>query len=286
MSERALVLCADDFGLSERIDRGILALIAAERLSATGCMVAGPAFAADAARLSAVADTVDVGLHFALTDLPPLATIASIDPEGRAGHLSEVLRRSLTGRLDYEEITAEIGRQVARFREIFGRDPDFFDGHQHVHVFPGVRKAVFAAFDRGILDARRTWVRDSGERIATILARGIEAPKALFITALSAGFARTAARRGIVVNRGFGGITAFDPARFATTFPSFLGRLGERPLVMCHPAEPDGPVDPTDPIDAARRAEYRHLASDAFADDLRRAGISLARMRVVAGGAL
>ncbi|MDR3497477.1 MAG: ChbG/HpnK family deacetylase, partial [Ancalomicrobiaceae bacterium] len=46
-----LQLCADDFGLSEGIDRGILALIADGRLSATSCMVAGPALATHAGEL-------------------------------------------------------------------------------------------------------------------------------------------------------------------------------------------------------------------------------------------
>lgn len=281
-ADRSIVLCADDFGLSAAIDNGILALAERGRLTATGCMVAGPTFVEDAGRLKDVADRIDIGLHFALTDLPPLAPIASLDAKGRAASLGGVLSRALTGRIDYEEIAAEIGRQVDRFRAVIGRDPDFVDGHQHVHVLPGVRRALFTAFDRGMLDARRTWLRDCRETPAAIVARGVEAPKALFIAALAMGFGRAARTRGITVNAGFGGITAFDPARFAQTFPHFLERLGDRPLVMCHPADPRAPADPSDPIDRARRAEYAHLASEAFVQDLDTAGVRLARMAEIA----
>ncbi len=279
--KRSFVLCADDFGLSETIDRGILELVALGRLGATGCMVTGPAFEADAAKLAAVADRIDVGLHFALTDLPPVQPVRSIDPEGRPVSLGRVLGRSLLLRLDYEEMTAEIGRQVARFRAAFGRDPDFFDGHQHVQIFPGVRRAVFAAYDRGILDPTKTWLRDSGERPGRIVARGIETGKALFITALASGFARAARARGITVNEGFGGITAFEPERFPEVFPTFLDHLGPRPLVMCHPAHPEGPANVSDPIDRARRAEFAFLSSDTYAAALVAAGVDVVRMRAL-----
>lgn len=281
---RILVLCADDFGLSTAIDRGILALVDRGRLTATGCMVAGPAFETDAAALRQRADRVDVGLHFALTDLAPLAPIASLDPAGGVPSLGRVLGRALSGRIAYEEITAEIGRQVDRFRAVLGRDPDFIDGHQHVHVLPGVRRGLLAAFDRGILDARRTWVRDCRDRVGAIAARGVEVPKSLFIGALASGFASAARMRGITVNQGFGGITAFRPEAFPTIFPKFLDGLGARPLVMCHPASPEGPDDPSDPIAAARRAEFAHLSSDAFAEELARAGVRLGRMSEVVAG--
>lgn len=276
-----IVLCADDFGLSPAIDAGIVSLARAGRLSATSCMVAGSRFEQDAALLAPLADRIDIGLHFTLTELAPLGPIRTLDAQGEAPTLRRVLVRSLTGRIDYEEITAEIGRQLDRFRAVFGRDPDFFDGHQHVHVLPGVRHGVFAAFDQGLLDPRRTWMRDCSERPGTILKRGVEPAKATFLTMLATGFAATARERGILVNDGFGGVTAFRPERFATVFPKFLTALGSRPLVMCHPAHPTPPADPSDAIDAARRAEYAHLASETFARDLAAAGLRLGRMAAV-----
>ncbi len=277
---RDLVLCADDFGLGEEIDEAILALIEAGRLSATGCMVAGDRFERDAPRLAALSDRADIGLHFTLTELPPLGVMPTFSPDGRPQRLGSVLARSLTGRLVYAEIAAEIGRQIGRFREVFGRSPDFVDGHQHVHVLPTVRRALFAAFEDGTLDARTTWVRDCHESVATIVRRGIEVPKTMFVSLLSAGMAREAAARGILVNDGFRGVTAFATDRsYRSNFRRFLDGAGERPLAMCHPARPGAGAASGDAIAAARHGEWAYFSGDDFLTDLAAAGIRLGRMK-------
>lgn len=274
-----LVLCADDFGLTSEVDAAILALIEAGRLTATGCMAGGPRLADDAPRLARLADRADVGLHFALTDLPPLGPMPGFAPDGRPPRLGSVLVGALTGRLPYVEIAAELRRQVERFRALFGRDPDFVDGHQHVHVLPGVRRALLAAFDEGLLDARRTWVRDCREPVAAIVRRGVEVPKTVLISALSAGLAHQARARGIRVNDGFVGVTGFaTDGSFGATFRRFLDGAGRRPLAMCHPGRPDGAADPDDPIAAARHDEWAYLSGDAFPADLGAAGVRLVRM--------
>ena len=277
---RSLVLCADDFGYGEEIDEAILALIEAGRLTATGCMVAGDRFRRDAPRLAALSDRADIGLHFTLTELPPLGAIPSLAPDGRPQTLSSVLARALTGRLDYAEIAAEIGRQIGRFREVFGRSPDFVDGHQHVHVLPTVRRALFAAFDEGLLDRATTWVRDCHEPLTTIVGRGIEVPKTVFVSLLSAGMAREAAAHGILVNDGFRGVTAFATDRsYRANFRRFLEGAGERPLAMCHPARPGAGAASGDAIAAARHGEWAYFSGDDFPADLAAAGVRLGRMR-------
>lgn len=276
---RDLVLCADDFGLSKAIDDAILALIAADRLTATGCMVGGSDFLADAPRLAALAERADIGLHFALTDLSPLAAMPTFAPDGLPPTLRSVLVRAFTGRLPYGEIKAEIGRQVGRFQEAFGRAPDFVDGHQHVHLLPVVRAALLASFEDGTLDPRRTWLRDCHEPATSILRRGVEVPKTLFVSALSWGLARAARRRGIRVNDGFRGITGFAADQsYRERFSSFLTGAGARPLVMCHPAMGNRPAVAGDPIAGARLDEYAYFSGDRFPADLAAAGVRLVRM--------
>jgi predicted glycoside hydrolase/deacetylase ChbG (UPF0249 family) len=246
-------------------------------------MVGGASFVADAPRLARLADRVDIGLHFTLTELSPLGPMPSFAPQGGPQRLGSVLRRALTGRLVYEEIKAEIGRQVGRFREVFGRSPDFFDGHQHVHVLPVVRAALFAAFDDGTLDPATTWVRDCHEPATTILRRGIEVPKTLFVSMLSAGMARRAKSRGIRVNDGFRGVTAFATDQsYRANFRRFLDGAGTRPLAMCHPAVPGHEIG-DDPIAGARHDEWPYFSGEGFPADLKAAGVRLRRMRDCAG---
>lgn len=275
-----LILCADDFGLAADIDAGILALVAAGRLSAAGCMVAGPTFEADAPRLRGFADRIDIGLHFTLTDLPTLGDIQSIRPPMSApAELGTVMKRAFLGRLDYDEIKAEIGRQVHRFHSVMGRAPDFIDGHQHVHVFPTVRRALFDSFVDGTLSPARTWVRSCEEDPIAVVRRGVSVAKTLLVTGLSVGLRFAAGRHGITTNRGFRGITGFDERPgFEEAFPRFLDGTTDRALVMCHPASPAVAPDPNDPIAAARRREFAYLSGEAFPRDLERAGRRLTRM--------
>lgn len=272
-----LILCADDFGLSAAVDEAIVSLAEVGRLSGTGCMAAGPTLVADAPRLKTVADRIDIGLHFSLTEYPTLGPVPSLTAGG-APTLGSILVRGLTGRLDRGEIAAEFGRQIDRFREVFGRDPDYVDGHQHVHLLPAVRAAIWAAFETGRLDRRRTWLRDCHEPFAGVVARGVAVPKTLIISALALGFAASARRHGIAVNDGFRGITEFgEPVPFGERFAAFLKGSGARPLIMCHPARPDRPHDAGDPIAGSRFGEWAYLSSDRYAADLAAAGLRLVR---------
>jgi predicted glycoside hydrolase/deacetylase ChbG (UPF0249 family) len=274
-----LVLCADDFGLSPGIDAAILALVDAGRLTATTVMAAGPDLEAAAPALLERAGRAEIGLHFTLTDLPPLGSMPRLAPAGRPPALGALIRTAVAGGLDGEEIAAELGRQLDRFEAIFGRPPDFLDGHQHVHVLPGVRGAVFGAFASGRLDRRRVWLRHSAPPVAAWRIAGWPRRKALVVTALAAGLSRAAARHGVSTNDGFLGYTDFRAdGSFGAVFAAQLAAArGERTLAMCHPSAATGDTPFADPIAGARRDEYAYLASERFAVDLRRHGVVLAR---------
>lgn len=275
--QRDIVLCADDFGMAADIDEGILSLVERGRLSATGCMVAGSAFETDAPRLRERAERIGVGLHFSLSDLPVLGHVPSLDvPPGTPAELGSVLKRALLGALDYGEVRAELERQVARFADVMGRRPAFVDGHQHVHVFPIVRRALFSLFDDGTLDARETWIRHCADDPIAVIRRGISTAKTLFVGTLSHGMARRARARGIATNTAFRGITDFSGnPPYAALFPKFLEGAPSGTLVMCHPATPDRDAPSDDPIAAARRREFAYLSSDAFLTDLAAANVTL-----------
>src|SRR5215472_15124734 len=102
-----MIVCADDYGLRDDIDRAILALVEGGRLSAVSCVVAFERCSSSAlAKLLAFGPRIDVGLHFCLTNenLPLSAPSASAFSRDRFPQYGSLLRHSLLGRASRQEI--------------------------------------------------------------------------------------------------------------------------------------------------------------------------------------
>ena len=270
-----VVLCADDFGLTEGISRGILDLARLGRLSAISVMSHRPAWQRLAPDLADLDGRLGVGLHLTLTLGQPLGQMRQFAPGGCFPAFPVVLRRALARQLPADEIKQEIDRQLGAFEAALGCPPDFVDGHQHVHVLRGVREPLFAALDgRGW--SGRVWLRDPSDRVGAILRRRLASPKALLVAGLSVGFRAAAGGAGFAVNEGFSGFSVFDPARdVATDFGRYFQDLGQRPVVMCHPGHVDAELHRLDPVIETRAWEYAYLASDEFSALLSERAISL-----------
>ncbi|MEH3146147.1 MAG: ChbG/HpnK family deacetylase [Methylobacterium frigidaeris] len=266
---RPIVLCADDFGISDGVNRGILRLARAGRLSASGSMANLPAFRRGAPALKELAGTVGLGLHLTLTAGAPLGPMPRLAPAGRLPPLGRLIALALVGRLDGGEIQGEIERQCDAFTAAVGRPPDFVDGHQHVHVLPGIRGALLAVLAARRLDGR-IWLRDPADRPASLLARP-SAAKATVVAGLAAGFRGAAARAGFRTNRGFSGFSDFTAGgNVAEAFERAFERPGPAPVVMCHPGEIDDELRGLDAVVESRPLELAYLASSRFAEFLAR----------------
>ena len=271
---RGFVLCADDFAMTAGVSRSILELLARSKLSATGAMTNRPHWRGLAPELAAFAGKADLGLHFNLTSGTPLAAMPTLAPAGVLPKLGGLSRLALGSAAARREIAAELARQLGAFEDALGRAPDFVDGHQHVHVLPGVRRAVLDAVAERYPHGS-VYLRDPADSMAAIRARGVAVGKALVIAGLAAGLRPAAARRRIPLNHGFSGVSPFEPARdFAADLSHFLERPGPAHLVMCHPGFVDDELRMLDPVVATRPAE--HAALLAFVPP---PGLRLARVR-------
>jgi hypothetical protein len=271
------VLIADDFAITEGVSEAILALLATERLSGTGIMTNQPGWRDLAASLQPHWDRRDLGLHLTLTLGAPLGAMPIMAPSGRLPDLKALLRASLTGQISRREVQAEIIRQIEAFSQATGRLPEFIDGHQHVHVLPGVRGALFDAIE-AVRPGWRPWLRDPADGLGAILARGVSVGKSLVIAALAQGVGRTARLRGFATNEGFSGASGFDPhGSYEQDFQRYLMVPGRRHLIMCHPGHSDDALLALDPATGSRDKEYDFLCGEQFVDLLAAMAVRVAR---------
>jgi predicted glycoside hydrolase/deacetylase ChbG (UPF0249 family) len=101
---RCLVVNADDFGLARGVNEGIIEAHLHGIVTSTSLMVLRPA-AAEAVALAGACPELSIGLHFEDDELG-----------------------------DADQAERAFVAQLARFRELVGRDPTHVDSHHHVHA--------------------------------------------------------------------------------------------------------------------------------------------------------
>jgi predicted glycoside hydrolase/deacetylase ChbG (UPF0249 family) len=262
---RRIWLCADDYGISPGVNRAIRELIERGRLNATSVMTVGPSIGREEVRAlqtaAANSPRCAIGLHVTLTaPFRPLTMHFRPVDGGMFLPFPKLLRAGLLRRLDPEIIRAELMVQLAAFSDLFGRAPDFVDGHQHAQLFPQLRDAFLAAVKEA---APNAWVRQGGRNLP--LAQRLGTPKALVLDILSAQFRRRAARAGIAFNPAFAGAYDFSKEPdFGALMLQFLDGLPEGGLIMCHPGFVDDTLVSLDPLTTQREHEHAFLAGEDF----------------------
>ena len=128
-TDRILIVNADDFGLSEGVNRGIMESFQKGIVTSTSLMVRWPA-ARQAASDAKQEPKLAVGLHFDAgewyldgEEWKPYYEVVDLD--------------------DVDATLAELQRELDQFHDLMGRGPTHIDSHQHVHqreaLLPGFR---------------------------------------------------------------------------------------------------------------------------------------------------
>lgn len=129
--KRYLIVNADDFGLSEGTNLGIMEAHQRGIVTSASLMVRWPA-AAGAAAYTSLYPTLSTGIHLDLGEW----TYSG----GKWVPLYEVVPSDDAG-----AISAEVSRQLQVFKELVGGDPTHIDSHQHIHRSEPVRSVVIEA---------------------------------------------------------------------------------------------------------------------------------------------
>ena len=277
----AMIVCADDYGISHGVCDAIEALIAEGRLRATTAMTGFPEWRQRAPELRALAECcgADVGLHLTLTDHEPIAPMPRFAKGGTMPGLAAVLRAAKLRRLPREEIVAEIKAQFDAFEDAFGAPPAFVDGHQHVHAFPVIRALLMQeAIERYEF---RCGMRTITEPLAAIFRRGVDPIKATILANLGLRHAALTRRAGLPHNDSLRGAYNFGlDVPYGRLFRKFLGDFGPRParpLIFCHPGHADARLRARSTLVDARVKEFGYLSSAAYIEDCAREGRRIAR---------
>ncbi len=140
-----LIVNADDFGLTEAVNKGIVEAHVRGIVTSTTIMANGRAFDA-AVSTSRRVPGLGIGVHLNLTAGEPVAparNIPSLVDRHERLHWSpgRLLRALVARKVNLAEIETELRAQITK---VFGAGirPTHLDGHKHVHLLPGVSQIV------------------------------------------------------------------------------------------------------------------------------------------------
>ena len=141
----SLIVHADDFGLSEAVNHGILDAHSNGVLTSTSIMAGAEAFD-HAVGLSLASPSLDVGVHLTLVEEQPVldpALIPSLLGENRRFHRHATVFTSeyFRGRISLVQVEAEFEAQIGKVLAA-GLRVSHLDSHQHLHMLPGVLKVT------------------------------------------------------------------------------------------------------------------------------------------------
>ena len=145
----ALIVNADDFGLTPGVNRAIGELHAAGVVQSTSLMARASA-TAEAMEMARCNPSLDAGCHIVLADGDPVLPASEIPSltDRRTGSFPTTLKRFLarlfTRRIRAAEIEAEVTAQIA-FLQDRGVRLTHIDTHKHLHIFPTVLRPVLRA---------------------------------------------------------------------------------------------------------------------------------------------
>jgi predicted glycoside hydrolase/deacetylase ChbG (UPF0249 family) len=272
-----IMICADDFGLSPAVSNSILDLAKIKRVSAISCIVNFPNEIKDFQRLRKLKG-VDVGLHFTMTDFVPLSKQAKSFFNNRFPNSNKLFAQSLCRSIPEKLIECELKVQYQALTDLLGRQPDYIDGHHHIHQYPGIAHIIANFSSELTKESHNVYVRTTSDLFHSILYRKKYALKSLFLSLLGKYLSLKLKKVGVPTNTSFSGVYNFsDSDNYVLLFKSMLKKHQNNGLIMCHPGEIDEQLKARDCAVTSRPIEYLYLRSQEFISDLKNNNIIVSR---------
>jgi len=275
---KVLVVNADDMGVSDDIDSGIIECFKNGIVRDTSILATGEYFAHAVGLLKENKITA-AGVHISLTGgfksvLPHEKVRTITDKNGVfAGHFPEFISAYASGRISRAEVAAECAAQIAKVKK-----ENFYishlDSHEHIHMFPPVLDIVMQAAK----DEKVPYIRIPNEKVpfAKLAAEPVNwfrhAALSVFCCMAKKAFQKNGS---LMYNNHFLGhfhahkLTEGDFLSFINDLPDGVTEIG------CHPGFFGANISRTRPWYKSCEEEVKALCSDSVKLAIKEKGIRL-----------
>lgn len=279
---RRLIINADDFGLSEGVNRGIVECFRKGVLTSTTILVNMPGFD-DAVRQMVRNPSLPVGLHLSIVRgaplSPPEMVKTLVGPDGGFKGLGRLFVDISLRLVSRDELLTELRAQVRKALRA-GFRVTHFDSHRHIHLHPFVMDAVVALGDEfGIRRVRTT-------RVLTLPGTGPSMKERLISRYSAACRAGVLAAGPMATNDYYADpLSRLSRSSGMAPLEAFVKALPEGVVELgCHPGYNHG-ISVEGESSHDRERDMRFLMDGAFKEILHRHGVALASYRDIAQAA-
>ena len=138
-----LIVNADDLGLCESVNEGIVQAHQSGIVTSASIMANGRAFD-HAIRLCQLVPSLDLGIHLTLVEEKPLREASTIPSLVGAGgklhpHATTFMKKYVSGAIRVREVWSELEAQIQKVVSR-GISVSHLDSHQHLHALPHIRR--------------------------------------------------------------------------------------------------------------------------------------------------
>lgn len=131
-------MAADDFGISAKANQNILALVKLGKIDRVAVLINGVFLPEDLQQIKSSSVKLDLHLNLPDNEKSPRKTKKGVVTSG----LVFISKYLFFKRTSVPVVKMEWQSQLAKFREIFGKNPDGLNSHQHIHLFPAYFQAA------------------------------------------------------------------------------------------------------------------------------------------------
>jgi hopanoid biosynthesis associated protein HpnK len=283
---RRLIVNADDFGLTQGVNRAIVEAGCDGVVTSSTLMANGQAFE-DAIERAKSTSRLSVGCHVVLVDGVPVrggqtSTLSDKKfPDGRFYQsLNSFAVRAISGRVDADEIEAEVTAQIRKLQAA-GVAVSHLDTHKHTHLFPQVLRPLLRASRAcGVRAVRNPFGPVRFSVLAKYPGLWKRYSQITVLNRLGGGFRKSVEEAGMLTTDGTVGIVAtgaMDHYLFGNIMESLPEGTWE---LVCHPGYNDADLGRVQTrLRESRAEELRVLTSLEAREIVRRSGVELISYR-------